>query len=483
VDAARLAAAATLLVLSSAIGLQSASPADGADSVAAARRLREQAATLAPLPDTGSGITRDVGSIAVIEHDGSNYDAADPDGTPRYAARAPVAQRFYQTHGDNYDFLVVFTNFEFDTHIDGGSAIAFHNLVRNDVLGTGQAVGDSGALFGSPGRLLGYVDMADIARYGKAPLNLRPDYPLSVTPGDPGFRDTLNVLAHEMGHQWLAYARFRDAAGGVSSDLLDDSRAHWSAAFDSDGSVMNGTDWVAGPNGTFSVARTADTYSSLDLYLMGLLDPARVGALTLLRNANPGPSRFPEEGSHVTATPETIGIGQVVDAEGTRQPDHLASPKAFRVGFVFLTRPGVDPDPQDLAAVDRIRQAFSGHFFALTRGVAIADTTLAEVPPLPAAPTPDLDKALAWLLAQQATDGSWQDAPGTAIRDTATVLTVLASLGRTDGHYASGPRLDRRRGGAQSRLPGPACHGHRLQRHRPRDGLRPCCQPARLPEP
>jgi len=216
----------TLLLLSSGLGLRSADPADGADPVAAARRLREQAAALAPIPDTGSGITRDVGSIAVIEHDGSNYDAADPDGIPRYTARAPVAQRFYQTHGDNYDFLVVFTNFEFDTHIDGGgSAIAFHNLVRNDVLGTGQAVGDSGALFGSPGRLLGYVDMAAIARYGKAPLNLRPDYPLSTAPGDPGFRDTLNVLAHEVGHQWLAYARFRDASGAVSSDLLDGSRA------------------------------------------------------------------------------------------------------------------------------------------------------------------------------------------------------------------------------------------------------------------
>src|SRR6185436_15581432 len=125
---------ATLRV-SCALLLATAAPLAGADTqdpVAAARRLQERAAQLGPLPDTGSGITRDVGSIAVIEHDGSNYDAADPDGTPRYTARAPVAQRFYQTHGDNYDFLVVFTNFEFDTHIDGGSAIAFHNLVRND---------------------------------------------------------------------------------------------------------------------------------------------------------------------------------------------------------------------------------------------------------------------------------------------------------------------------------------------------------------
>src|SRR6185503_6966952 len=88
----------------------------------ASRQLREVAGSLAPLAETGSGITRDAGGIAVIEHDGSNYDRTLAGGTLNYAARAAVALRFYQSHPDDYDFLVVFTSFDFNT--DG--ALAFH---------------------------------------------------------------------------------------------------------------------------------------------------------------------------------------------------------------------------------------------------------------------------------------------------------------------------------------------------------------------
>src|SRR5207245_7725210 len=84
---------ATLIAL--AVGLVSTRGlyGDSLDPVEAARRLQQRAASIQPLPDSGSGITRDVGSIAVIEHDGSNYDAKDPDGVPNYSARAPVGQR------------------------------------------------------------------------------------------------------------------------------------------------------------------------------------------------------------------------------------------------------------------------------------------------------------------------------------------------------------------------------------------------------
>jgi hypothetical protein len=167
------------LLSQSAPALAQGRRGDRTDPLAGARRLRQAAASLAPLPDSGSGITRDVGSIAIIEHDGSNYDKDDAEGQPNYAARASVALRFYQTHGDLYDFLVVFTNFEFAT----GEAVAFHNLVRNGVAGIGKPITDSGASFGSPGRLLGYVDMAAVARYRQPGFSLQP--------GDPAFLATL----------------------------------------------------------------------------------------------------------------------------------------------------------------------------------------------------------------------------------------------------------------------------------------------------
>src|SRR5262245_14920066 len=231
------------------------------DVVAASRRLQQRGATLAPLLDTGSGITRDVGSIAIIEHDGSNYDATEADGTANYAPRGAVAQRFYQTHGDFYDFLMVFTNFKFKTDLYGHGAIAFHVGVRASDRGNGHAVYDNGSLFGSPGRLLGYIDMADVARYTTEPFQARPGVPLSATPGDLGFRDTLSVMAHEVGHEWLAHPRFKAPDDQISSDLIGLDGAHWSYLFDSDGSVMEGADWVKNADGTYTAARTRDTYS------------------------------------------------------------------------------------------------------------------------------------------------------------------------------------------------------------------------------
>src|SRR6185295_10583993 len=71
------------------------------------RRAREAPAHRFP----ESGITRDEGQIAILEHDGSSYDHSAPDGSVNLEARAAVANRFYETHGDHYDDLVVFTNF------------------------------------------------------------------------------------------------------------------------------------------------------------------------------------------------------------------------------------------------------------------------------------------------------------------------------------------------------------------------------------
>ncbi len=211
--------ALSLLCVALLAGLAAPALRAEGDALAASRRLREVAHSLKPLSDSTPGLARDEGAIAILEHDGSNYDM-DLAGTPNYAPRAQVAQRFYQTHGDLYDFLVVFTNFEFDTTLEGDSAIAFYNLVRNDVQGIHKPIVDNGYFFHSPSRLRGYVDMAAIARYTSAPLSARGGIPLSTNPVDAGFRDTLGVLAHEIGHQWLARVRFREAAGSLSEGLL-----------------------------------------------------------------------------------------------------------------------------------------------------------------------------------------------------------------------------------------------------------------------
>jgi subtilase family serine protease len=381
----------------------------------AMQRLRKVEASLEPLPS--STITRDVGQIAVIEHDGSSYDARRPDDALNYEARIRVGLTFYETHADAYDFLVVFTNFPFKTD----DATAFHLFGRNDVEGIGKFVGSVPVVFGSPSRLKGWIDMADVSQYRERPF--------SLSPGDLGFRETLNVLAHEVGHQWLAQATYKE--GYVTrDDLLGKDDVHWSYLLDTDASLYYGADWRDDGNGSFTAARVREQYSALDLYLMGFLPAEKVPPLLLLENPAIDRRGIAREGDVVATTGrKQIEIGRLVDAMGPRLPDSVHSQKEFRLGFVFLTKPGTEPSEEDLAAVEQVRRAFGAHFFALTHGVAWADTTLVETPAPPRAAVPDLPKALGWLVAQQAIDGSWADSAETRLRDTAASVRALATAG------------------------------------------------------
>ena len=338
-----------------------------------------------------------------------------------------MGRKFYETHRDDYDFLVVLTNFEFDT----GGATAFHLFGRNEVQGNGKPVGSAGPnVFGSPSRLKGWIDMAAVSRYDRPPL--------STQPGGAGFLGTLDVLAHELGHQWLAEARFIDAQGRLSSDLLGDEEAHWSYLLGSDASLYYGAEWREDAPGTYSAVRVRRQYSPLDLYLMGFLPPDKVPALTLLRNESVDRHGIVREGDQVAATPERVTIEQLTAAMGPRRPDWRTSQKEFRVGFVFLARPGSEPAPDELAAVERIRRAFGVHFFALTRGVAWADTALASEPAAARSAVPDLDRAAAWLQAAQGLDGVWADSAETRVRDTAAALRALFLAGATGPGYQRG---------------------------------------------
>ena len=54
----------------------------------------------------------DYGNVTVMEATG-NYDAMKPDGSVNGAPRETIAKEFFRTHKDEYDFLVIFSNFNF----------------------------------------------------------------------------------------------------------------------------------------------------------------------------------------------------------------------------------------------------------------------------------------------------------------------------------------------------------------------------------
>ncbi len=253
--------------------------------------------------------------------------------------------------------------------------------------------------------------------------------PFSLEPGDPDFRTTLGVLAHEVGHRWLASVRY-DSGGGPRTDLLGVDGAHWSFLLSSDASFLYGNAWEPVGGDLYRSVETQSRFSELDLYLMGFLAPEEVSPLSLLVNPELDPTRLPELGAEIEASDvETVTVGQIIVVEGARSPNHDLSQKDFAVAFVFLTAESLLPTARDLEAVELIRSNFMDTFFRLTRGRALVDPDLQTVAPVTPGALPDTSLAISWLLGQQQPDGRFEAHPLTVLRDTSTAVVALSTLG------------------------------------------------------
>ncbi|MRS03705.1 hypothetical protein EG832_10880, partial [bacterium] len=96
------------------------------------------------------------GNIAVIEVTG-NYDANNSETEITAVPRRIIANEFFRAYKDEYDFIVVFSNFDF--LMPKPQALAFYHGVKNDTQGIGVPLFDNSALYGSSGKLQGMVDM------------------------------------------------------------------------------------------------------------------------------------------------------------------------------------------------------------------------------------------------------------------------------------------------------------------------------------
>ena len=243
----------------------------------------------------------DYGNVTVMEVQG-NYDANNTDGTINAAPRQAIAQEFFKTHKDEYDFLVIFTNFDFK--MPEGEAKAFYEGIKNDIQGIGVDPFDNTSLYGSNGKLQGTVDMGNLSGIITDPL-------------DPKFEDTLYVLSHELMHRWAAHVKFKNADGSLSSALLGQDGAHWSYLLDSQGSVLYGNQWQDNKNNTFTSTIPQNQmlfYSQLDLYLMGMIGRDKVLPMLLINSPATDPTQLPQTGVTINGTARYVAIDQIIAA-------------------------------------------------------------------------------------------------------------------------------------------------------------------------
>ncbi len=285
-----------------------------------------------------------------------------------------LARLFFQTHPDTFDHLIVFLAFDFSL----GGAYAYEINVRNEIGGIGLGQIDNSSFYGSNGRLRSFVMMGGLDRPGRFPADPNQVY--------LGSNSTLGILGQEAGHRWLAFAGFQEGAAN-SRAILGRQSAHWSFFFDSDASVMEGTDiedrGADRGNSRFATVAATSTYSQLDRYIMGLAGKDEVPEMFVVMNptgTSRSPTSAPEVGVAFGGTRKEISIDSIIAANGHRTPSVLQSPKVVRQAFILLTRKGTPATSEQIAKVQTIRDAWVSFFNRQTGGRGWVDTSLQTSP-------------------------------------------------------------------------------------------------------
>jgi len=202
-------------------------------------------------------------------------------------------------------------------------------------------------------------------------ISAYPDNPLEPIPYRPD-SSLLTVLAHEIGHRFLANAIFKDPeTGHFNPTTLGRQLNHWSFYFNTDASVLEGN--AIRDNGSeadprFETFAASQTYSALDKYLMGFFDSDEVKPTFLVEvpsaMSHGARSRSPEAGVKFNGVRKEVRIEDIISAHGARRPDTSVSQRHFRFAFVLVVDQGTAPDPETLRRLERLRRLWRGYFIA-----------------------------------------------------------------------------------------------------------------------
>jgi hypothetical protein len=320
--------------------------------------IEEGATGVAPGHAAGGLVAVDFAHAAAVTGTGALVETfRDRDGLDTVA----VARRFYATHGDDYQQLIVYTS----RRLVPAGTFSFEQTVHNTDAGIGASEADLTQEYGSRGRLESFITMDTIGKY-----------PDDLNQRFLGEDSALSVLAHEVGHRWLVNARFRDGAT-TSSELLGRDEVHWSFFVDTDGSYLEGNDIAPQADG-FRTAGASLRYSAVDQYLMGMRDASEVPPFFFVRNptgTDTDPGQNPATGVTFAGTRRDVTIEDVVAALGARNPKGTPWARPFREAFIYVSVGG-PADPGHVAKVERIRAAWPTFFAQSVEGRGSVDPTL-----------------------------------------------------------------------------------------------------------
>src|ERR1035437_3648252 len=280
-----------------------------------------------------------------------------------------VAQKFYQTHEDAYDYLVIYNNMSISAMT---GAVAYESTARSSGTGYGFDPFDAGQQYGSASRLQSLMNLGPLSQYPTDPTG-----PVSGRQGDT----PITILAHEAGHLFLAFASVNDPNDPSLQPMLGYGGVHWSFVYDSEASLLEGeriADRGADVSPRFLTTDTVQGYSPLDQYLMGFRPPEQVPDTFLVTDypSTISPLWHPLRGVAFDGARRDVGIDEIIQVEGRRTPDYTVAQRRFRFAFILVVAQGTQPSAADLAKVDAYRQQFETFYAQASSSNAVADTTL-----------------------------------------------------------------------------------------------------------
>lgn len=260
-----------------------------------------------------------VGEIHIMEGNGNLVSSLDGEyGLVLSELRndlAAITEEYTRSIRDFQGSLIVFTHFK-----DRASpAPAYFVPIYNETIGTGMGAIDRRSIFGVS-QLDGFINMQSLESHGDG---------------------LIKILLHEVAHRHLAYMKVQTQTSTKTIDLTGREGGHWHAAFNSQGSILEGYGWRESGPGRFVSVSKQDRFAPIDLYALGLESAEELGNLFFIRDARvvsgarlPAAADLPI-GTVVTGTRADFTGLDLVRTMGQRPPNN-----EMQVAFLLLTAPG-----------------------------------------------------------------------------------------------------------------------------------------------
>jgi uncharacterized protein (TIGR03437 family) len=310
--------------------------------------------------------------VSFLNDTSATYTAAVAErfGSTQEIDIVTAAQKFYQTHQDAYDYLVIYNTNGMNVGAMSG-ALAYEATVRSTGSGYGVDPIDNGAEYGSASRLRAVLNMGTLRMY---PTNPNSPVPVRAQNGDT----PLTVLGHESGHLFLAYASVPDPDDPLGKPMLGYQNAHWSFVYNSMASILEGEEILDKGAGNFLTGAITQAYSPLDRYLMGFAPPSTVPETFAVLDASTSSQYHPYSNYAFTGSRYNIKVNDLIQSVGRRTPDSTVAQHRYRFGFILVVPQGASNTDiaTDVAQLEAYRAGFVAAYSKFSGNLATADTTL-----------------------------------------------------------------------------------------------------------